>query len=782
MEPPQASVQEKKEPLSDQEQAKKLYDSGLKLLESKKRCPDKVIKCLQKAIALDDSKYTYWLLLGEAYYLRGSRNPAVNCFVKALFLADFDASTTDEELKKKQADCTHARLRMSDIRFSAGQLEEAAIGYQEIIVREPCNVDALLGLSRTELELCKRDFSSSIVISGHKHCMEALKLSIRATKLNSRLLSGWTLALDCCLTQLIHGQRGDFTTDIKETIPDLDGKASSVMDKKSCIELTLQLLCKSIAIEDPTKSSHLWHKLGICLFLKSSLYKEGSIDSTTLLKKSVKCLLKALSLDRNSSQIKNSLGVVSFHLNLLSTSQSFLIKSIQANQTTSEIQFSNLGFILLSKQDYNKAGSVFVRSQAEEPRFSQSWLGAAIINEHIGSDNSLYLRHCHRLGNNYDAQLMFATKAASLSLSGDKKRDLISALDCMKKIINYDDQSTIALNTLGLVLESSGDQKQAKDYFEAAYKISPQEPKIIFNKLRHHLADKSCCLIGADFQQNIEYNFIQDAERLANSGERGYMVNFLYYLFKNEDFRDLTSKLTKFIDKSLRHDVHDKASAQTILSLVAKQDRKNFKDLLLKNVIELQGSKSIEIVVNLSCLMVLAAGAKEQKLVENHSTQLSESILKFISSTLIGFDQVFQSREGFWIRLSLFSSLFCLQDRGKLLRPLIALFPMVAELWLFMAFSSILGGAKSNITTYCIERATLIGSTKANIGLICDLLLLNIVDSEKRRKQLLSRAIYKHPDEKLLWDLLLDKRQQPIVNDPRIFDLAVDILLNKVIS
>lgn len=746
----------------DIEQANKLFQTGVTLIYGQRKSIDKAIKCIQKAITLNDSDYKYWQILGEAYYQRGSLNPAINCFVKSLKLVDDGNNSIDTNKKKREfADCIYSRVRMSDIRLSVGHLDEALKGYSEIIESDSDNLAAVVGLARTHLQIAQKSFSTGLVKSGHSQCIEALKNSLKAIKLCPHLCLTWKLASDCCIMQFIHGQRGQFEAKIYESFPDSNEDDTLIIDKRTCIKLAIQFLCKALDSELFQESASLWHNLGVSLFLHSTITQK-QVDRYTLLRKSIKCLLKALECDKDSSHIKNSLAVVAFNLNLINTAQTYLIKSIQTNKSTSELQFSNLAYMYLQRGEYRLANLAFSSSQAEEPLYSRSWLGAALINQQNNEENLLHLRHCHKLLCNFESQLMYATKVAILPNTKEHRRDLVNALDCMKRVINYDNSSLEANNTLGLLYERYGDLEQARYHFEKAYEICPQDSRVVFNKLRVCQASKSCYIMTDEKQVDAEIDFIKKTEKLINVGNREYILNFIFYLFNNGDYNNVNAKMTKYMDKLPQGDIKSKVGAQILLGLAAKADQSDFKSWLYKNIIDLDNSNCLEANINLFCLMLFAALTKDQKLIEETSNNLSQYLIAYISSKSVQFSSLYYSNEGFWIRFAIFSSVFCLKDEGKLVRPILALFPTIPELWLFYGLAQVFDKTKIQNAIFCINKASLIGSTCADLGVVCDILLSLLsknvkskMDTSDSQVKYLCKAVYKCPNYRLLWKSLL---------------------------
>lgn len=792
------------------EQANKLFQTSVMLIYGRKKSVEKAIKCIQRAIVLDDSNYKYWQLLGEAYYQRGSLNPSINCFMKSLTLADTYLSKVDEanadvggtERTRVRADSTYSRLRMSDIRLSVQHLDEAMSGYSNIIETDPKNVAALVGMSRAELLMARKCFHNGLVKSGHSHCMNALKYALGAVKLSPHLCFTWKLASDCCLIQAIYGQRGEFSTHME--VVDFPGSNQDglVITRTSCIELAQQFLCKALTISPYENSSSLWHNLGISLYLKCTFAKQQTkpTERQSLLKRSLKCLIKALDYDRLNSQVRNSIAIVAYHLDLLNTSQNFLIKSIQTNMSTSEIQFSNLGYIFLQKGEFRLASVAFKRCQAEEPLYCRSWLGNALVNEQNNLDNMSLLRHCYKLENNYESQMMYATKITSLPHTEEFSKDLINAMDCMKRVINYDERSLAAQNTLGLLCERSNFKTQAKRYFDAAHLLAPDDSRAIFNRLRQQSTlSPGCMIVSSSADQLDTTDLVKAAEKLANGGNIEYMLNFTLYLFNNCDYSSINGRITRVIEKLSQDDIQNKIGAQILLAMTDKADGKDYKSWLFKNIIDSEGLVCLESMINLFCLMLFGSISKDQQLIDQVSGDLAKYLILYLSAKTTQFTDIFYSLEGIWLRLTLVASIFCHPDQGKLLRPMVALFPHIAELWLFLGLSLMFHKQKYQTAIFCIRKANLMGSTNADLSVICDILLAitPIKSGGKLNKKAipvdlnsrvvhLSRALFKCPDYPILWNCLNaaklgdGSKESPRNNhhmtgyDAELFQLAID--------
>lgn len=765
-------------------QANKLYETALMLMEQKKPI-DKAIKCLQKAITLDDNNYRYWQLLGEAYFHRGSLNPSINCFVKSQQLALLDENDEDDEDEKqsKEFACTHSKLRMSDIRLQAGHFDEAATGYSEIISNYPDHVDALMGLSKTNLILSKQDFSRGLVKSGHIRCMRALTLVLQAIKYSTdqNTTESWELASDCCITQYIQGQRDDyFEARLNaESLPiksdqdkNEDDSAIILINRKSCLELAQKFLCKALEQAEPAKSFTLWHNIGICLYFRALMTNDDS-EKKAMLIRAIKCYLKALDQDRTSSHIRNSIGLAAIHLKLLDIGQSFLIKSIQTNFSTSEVQFSNLGYVYLNENNIELANVAFDRCQAEEPLYSRSWLGKALINQRMGIDNLSYLRHCHRLGNNYESQLKYATKVINWLGSHEHQRDVVGALDCMTRIINYDCRCLEALNTLGLIYESCGYQNEAHSCYMSALKIEPNNHDVMFNMIRTMKASGSC-FESDDVSDNDSSKFINEVDKLARRNDE-HLMNYFLFLLRNQQYAKLEFYMTSSLNSISKSDTTTMANFKMISALTRHRlpsyEKGTSLELFVRNINELENFTCSEPLINITCLMILATSLKKQieyePLIRKH---LTSKIWDYIYSWKgQQFNKIFYSNYGYWIKMALLSSIFCLQDQSHLIKTVLATFPRIAEFWLFMGISLMVKDTKRHDSTiFCVKKAALIGSSQPDLVFICDILLCllsgivnNNANNHKHkchytlddRERYLRRAIYKYPDYHLLWKI-----------------------------
>lgn len=796
-------VREESEQEARLTQANKLFQTGVMLIYGRRKSVDKAIKCVQKAITLNDTDYRFWQLLGEAYYQRGSLNPSINCFMKSLSLAEelLRGQKDDwQEGKQIQTNCIHSRLRMSDIRLSVMHLDEAMMGYKDIIANDPENAAALIGLSRAELQIARNYFSSGLVQSGHMSCVNALSYALRAAKLSPHLCLTWKLASDCCLIQFVYGQRGQFSTKLDIQFPG-GNQDGLLLDRLTCIGLAQQFLCKALAIEPFQTSGCLWHNLGIGLYLEATMFKEQPLKRQQLLNRSLKCLIKALNCDRKSSQIRNSIGVVAFNLNYRNTAKSFLIKSIQTNMSTSEIQFSNLGYIYLHEGEHRIASVAFSRCQAEEPLYCRSWLGSAIMLEQKNLDNLSFLRHCHKLENNYESQVMYATKVTSLPLAEEYQKDLVNALDCMRRIVNYNHNALEAKNTLGLLYERCKYQEQARLCFEESHELAPNNSKIVFNKLRQNKTEGAGCQVNLETQCTMqsEAKFIKVAEKLAANGNCEYMLNFVYYLFMNNDYKNINSKMTRIIEKLRPDDLGNKIGAQILLALTAKAEGDDFKSWLFKNIIDSENLLCVETLVNLFSLMLLGSTTGDRSLVDQIAKDLSKYLISYLSSKSAQFADHFGSKEGFWTRITLFSSIFCLKDQTKMIRPLVALYPTVAELWLYLGLALMIQKARHQTAIFCIKKANLIGSTDPDLCLVCDILLAILCQRTRGKpfglrecSSYLSQAIFKNPSYWLLWETLIHLRDRELRKETKkdqtwskretsLFSLAIDHVLIKIV-
>lgn len=126
-----------------------------------------------------------------------------------------------------------------------------------------------------------------------------------------------------------------------------------------------------------------------------------------------------------------------------------------------------------------------------------------------------------------------------------------------------------------------------------------------------------------------------------------------------------------------------------------------------------------------------------------------------------------------------------------------ALFPTVAELWLYLGLTLMFEKSKQQAAIFCIKKANLIGSSCADLVVICDILLSilsqvvklksGILDS---RKNYLSRAIHKYPNYDILWKSLTQscskdktkKNSFASEENAALFQLAIDQVIKMIMS
>lgn len=126
-----------------------------------------------------------------------------------------------------------------------------------------------------------------------------------------------------------------------------------------------------------------------------------------------------------------------------------------------------------------------------------------------------------------------------------------------------------------------------------------------------------------------------------------------------------------------------------------------------------------------------------------------------------------------------------------------ALFPTIAELWLYLGLNLMFEKSKQQAAVFCIKKSNLIGSSCADLVVICDILLSILTQVAKlkpgtldTRKNYLSRAIYKYPNYDILWKSLTlstsnDKAKKNSIGSEEnsaLFKLAVDQVIKMILS
>lgn len=658
-------------------QSEKLFQSGVNFLYGKKSSIKKAIQCLQRAITIIDNDYRYWQFLGEAYYQRGSLNPAINSFNKSIQLSQVSHSDNDSSANHQESqrdgdhdsvnikDYIYSKLRISDIRLAVGHLDEALHGYSQVLDKDLQNVAAMIGLAKTQLQMGKNHFYSGQINLGHAKLMEAIKMCLKSIQHRPDLCITWKLASDCCLIQYINGQLYQFEYTLGDEFSAFGG---ATLNRSHCLELSQRFLCRALTIEGYREYPCLWHNLGVSLLLKS-MDKNSTCTHNEYLKLSLKCLLKALNYEPQSSSIRNTIGVVAYHLGQFNTSQHFFIKAIQTNRSTSELQFSNLGFSYLSRGEFSMASAAFTRCQAEEPLYVRSWIGKALVCDQLGLPNLSLLHHANILGNLYEAQILYGTKMIEQITSDQTLKDLCLAIDSVERATIKNPLSGIALNTLGLLYERLGFKQKSLRLLSEARKLEP-DSRVLMNYVRQVVTkDTNSCPMNASCQlddHESRSEAIKKAEQFASGSNSRYLLNIIYFLLNNQDYQFIEEKVAMLMKFLPENDLKSKICAQLILGIAARNLNGDFKSYLFKNILDSKDRLLHELIPNLLYLMVFGMRLGQFELVSQTSPDLVQLCQYRTLSNRKRFDDFFKSYEGFWVRATIFCTIYIKENVSNL--------------------------------------------------------------------------------------------------------------------
>ena len=253
------------------------------------------IGCLQNALRTDAGDVHCWQLLGEAYALRGSYTAALKAFEKVVEL---------------DSECVYSSYQIANIKQKLGEHEEAIAAYSQLLTREPNHVPSLKGLAETLLSRAGLFEADGFVGRLVDDCVSALKVLVRAARLEAQRSCLWSLMGQVCLTMRVVPQL-DFSfrcpTFLIENHASVEGNDDQCpASKKQLMQLAVR--CYSVAIKLLPNSPNLWFNLALsydaCRLLADVQ------DPQTYQPSAIAAVKKAITLDPGASTYWNLLGLM----------------------------------------------------------------------------------------------------------------------------------------------------------------------------------------------------------------------------------------------------------------------------------------------------------------------------------------------------------------------------------------------------------------------------------------------------------------------------------------
>ena len=417
-----------------------LLKNGLKLL----KCNNvgEAITCFQNYLQYNLEDEKCWINLADAYFLRGSYNTAIKAYLKSIQLREANEKETDY----------YAELRIASIHQLVHENEDALNDYQVILDQNSDHMPALLGKAETLLNLAKDSFSNGYLHEGELYCQKVINTIEKSLKIRDDLALQYDILSICNL--LLINNLSELSND----------------DKLNTILIGIKNTNKALSIN--FESQYYWHHLGIFYW---HLYQITNEERSLL--KSKQACLNSIKINPENSNVWNTLGVIAG--DHLAVAQHCFLKSIKLSSASTEMQWSNLGVIYmkdanqcvnLEDEKIFQAHKAFNESQAQNPNFTQCWIGQALIAENVNHSSTLdLLRHCNTLNYHPVCVVRFAYHLLSDTNYHLNKNDLFNlAIDNMHIYIKKKRDDALALNILGCLYERMNCKRTAFNLFEKA--------------------------------------------------------------------------------------------------------------------------------------------------------------------------------------------------------------------------------------------------------------------------------------------------------------------------
>ncbi|XP_046856769.1 tetratricopeptide repeat protein 37-like [Xenia sp. Carnegie-2017] len=431
------------------------------------------VHCFQDALRMDTNDSTTMECLGEAYMGRGSYNPALASFMRAVEL---------------NPSLLYSKYQIAALKHLLGVYDEAVVMYKCILTERSDYVPALKGLGTTYISYAK----SSLLKDFHDRAVEHVQCAIfalaRAIECDGHLSCLWKPLGDAC-SLVFNVHESKVRLDLPENLRTfLKLDKETTVTKKDIICLAASSFGQAVRFNSFCAS--LWHDVGLSNYKLSTMHKDTN-ERRKLCERSMKALKKALNMEPSNYIIWNTLGIVAASYDVYDPdlSQHSFIKSIQARKNP--MAWTNLGVLYLRYGKANMANLAFNAAQCIDPTYTQAWIGQATIAEMYALPEAMDLyRHSSELGAHVEAYIGFShwacqslllSKANETSriLKGKPYADLshltkklgnivIAASDALSKYTDQIHNNSCAYNMYGILLEHQRLYGQA----EEAYKRS----------------------------------------------------------------------------------------------------------------------------------------------------------------------------------------------------------------------------------------------------------------------------------------------------------------------
>ncbi|KAL7645632.1 UNVERIFIED_CONTAM: hypothetical protein RMT77_004018 [Armadillidium vulgare] len=475
---------------------------------------DDAVKAFQRAVEISPKNRVCYECLGDAYLSRGSHTAALKVFTRVTEMFPNNA--------------LYSRCQIARINHLIGKFLLSISQYEEVIGEDPPEAIltvGLVGLAEVLLTRAKIYKQDQLLLNLKSDCMYAIQCLTRyvlyAIQCLTRVASGnannltvWKLLGDAMTLQtVLPPSLSNF--DVPSRL--LDTSVSDIYATTTISKDELLLLggkCYGVGLQVDKSNASLWHDLGINIFLqgynkfamskKSKLYpdedkKEIQIFPTDVTQRAMAAIKKSISLDSSDYNAWNSLGVLAYFHGDYALAQHSFITSLKLHATVDA--WTHLGTLYFTQDEIHLAHEAFSEAQALDPVYVACWVGQAMVATAVGHYEAFDL-FCHTtmLGFHPESCVGFASNVLRITChintsdeddDADPNKDFSSLLpyknaesyipnvvDGLTFYTREMEEDAVALNMLGITLETMGLKHSALEAFSKAVHLVVNDDKL----------------------------------------------------------------------------------------------------------------------------------------------------------------------------------------------------------------------------------------------------------------------------------------------------------------
>ncbi|MES1904822.1 MAG: Tetratricopeptide repeat protein 37, partial [Paramarteilia canceri] len=474
-------------------------------------------KYILNVVNIDNNDYTAWECLGLCYSSLDIPQASIKAFKKALeinpnsFYGDYKIASTLQAQKKYY---------------------EAVQYFECLLQKNSSYVPGLIEISCTYVHIVNDLLDNFLDNKATIYLQKALDTLSRALYFRQDMASIWHL-----LGTLFNLTHNLSLKSIKIKIPSLIQQIipkkfsfSETSLKFDYIEVSKYFFAKAIALNDKIPS--LWANLALSYYQLGCFQSNKDIEKDLIKEnfiQALKCIKRAIILDRNDYKLWNIMGLILFYLEKYSSAQHCFIKGLNQNEICPEL-LSNLGtmhYSILSTID--SSYKIWTSCQHRFPEYGLCWVGMANIAHKVNHKDCLdLLRHANDIKLTSIGIMMHALKTLDIfrnpqSVSQEYYHYCItlanvvpSNIDMLMKCTIRNPDSQLAHILLGLYCERAHLFDMSEISLKTALNLSQEtldEKKIfsIKNNLsrvywKNKMPEKALELYESHKQETLDYN------------------------------------------------------------------------------------------------------------------------------------------------------------------------------------------------------------------------------------------------------------------------------------